>query len=354
MADGKKKAYLRQIITYKGRNHTTIRKRIFMKDTILYLVVPCYNEQEVLEKSAALLKDKMNRLICEEKISRRSRVMFVNDGSKDRTWKMIHELTKQDDLYAGLSFSRNYGHQSAILAGMMAAKDHADAVITIDADLQQDIEALDEFLACYDRGCDIVYGVRNDRETDGFFKKTTAGIFYRLMHMLGCKTITNHADYRLLSKKALNALAEYKEVNLFLRGLIPTMGFQSDIVYFDVKEREAGQSKYTLKKMMTLAVDGITSMSTRPLQIITALGFITFLFSLGMFISCIVDWVNGKVVAGWTSTIASTCLIGGMMMISQGIIGEYIGKIYLETKERPRYIVEAMILHDEEKTHEQD
>lgn len=325
-----------------------------MKDTILYLVVPCYNEEEVLEKSASLLKEKMNRLMAEEKISSRSRIMFVNDGSKDKTWKMIYELTRQEDIFAGLSFSRNYGHQSAILAGMMASRENADAVVTIDADLQQDIEALDNFIACYDSGCDIVYGVRNDRNTDGFFKKTTAGVFYKLMHVLGCKTITNHADYRLMSKRALNALAEYKEVNLFLRGLIPTMGFQSDIVYFDVKEREAGQSKYTLKKMITLAVDGITSMSTRPLQIITFLGFFTFLFSLVMFLSCIWDWAHGRVVAGWTSTIASTCLIGGMMMISQGIIGEYIGKIYLETKERPRYIVEAMILHDEETTNDKD
>ena len=321
-----------------------------MKTTVLYLVVPCYNEEEVLETSAARLKDKMQRLVQAEKISKESRVMFVNDGSRDRTWKLIYDLTQQDELFAGLSFSRNFGHQSAILAGMLASRDRADAVVTIDADLQQDIEALDKFIECYDNGCDIVYGIRNDRDTDGFFKKTTAGIFYKLMHLLGCRTITNHADYRLLSKKALDALAQFKEVNLFLRGLIPTMGFSSDVVYFDVKEREAGQSKYTLRKMVALAVDGITSMSTRPLQIITGLGFLTFLFSLIMFISCIVDWMNGRVVAGWTSTIASTCLIGGMMMISQGIIGEYIGKIYLETKGRPRYIVDAVILHGAART----
>ena len=193
-----------------------------------------------------------------------------------------------------------------------------------------------------------MYGVRNDRDTDGFMKKTTAGVFYKLMHLLGCKTITNHADYRLMSKKALDALAEFNETNLFLRGLIPTMGFQSDIVYFDVKEREAGQSKYTFKKMLTLAVDGITSMSTRPLQMIVVLGFITFLFSIGLFISCIADWAQGQVVAGWTTTVASTCLIGGMTLLSQGIIGEYIGKIYLESKGRPRYIVDAMILREED------
>lgn len=319
-----------------------------MRENTLYLVVPCYNEEEVLEKTAEVLHEKMIRLMNEAKISAKSKILFVNDGSKDRTWNIIYQLTRENALFAGLSFSRNFGHQSAILAGMMAARSHADIVVTIDADLQQDIEALDQFLDCYQKGCEIVYGVRNDRDTDGFMKKTTAGIFYKLMHLLGCKTITNHADYRLMSKKALDALSEFQETNLFLRGLIPTMGFQSDIVYFDVKEREAGQSKYTFKKMLTLAVDGITSMSTRPLQMIVFLGFITFLFSIGLFISCIVDWAQGQVVAGWTTTVASTCLIGGMTLLSQGIIGEYIGKIYLESKGRPRYIVDAMILREED------
>ena len=319
-----------------------------MRENTLYLVVPCYNEEEVLEKTAEVLHEKMRRLISEAKISDKSKILFVNDGSKDQTWNIIYQLTRKDAVFAGLSFSRNFGHQSAILAGMMAARSHADIVVTIDADLQQDIEALDQFLDCYQNGCEIVYGVRNDRDTDGFMKKTTAGVFYKLMHLLGCKTITNHADYRLMSKKALDALAEFNETNLFLRGLIPTMGFQSDIVYFDVKEREAGQSKYTFKKMLTLAVDGITSMSTRPLQMIVVLGFITFLFSIGLFISCIADWAQGQVVAGWTTTVASTCLIGGMTLLSQGIIGEYIGKIYLESKGRPRYIVDAMILREED------
>lgn len=319
-----------------------------MRENTLYLVVPCYNEEEVLEKTAEVLYEKIRRLMSEAKISDKSKILFVNDGSKDQTWNIIYQLTRKDAVFAGLSFSRNFGHQSAILAGMMAARSHADIVVTIDADLQQDIEALDQFLNCYQNGCEIVYGVRNDRDTDGFMKKTTAGVFYKLMHLLGCKTITNHADYRLMSKKALDALAEFNETNLFLRGLIPTMGFQSDIVYFDVKEREAGQSKYTFKKMLTLAVDGITSMSTRPLQMIVVLGFITFLFSIGLFISCIADWAQGQVVAGWTTTVASTCLIGGMTLLSQGIIGEYIGKIYLESKGRPRYIVDAMILREED------
>lgn len=323
-----------------------------MRGNILYLVVPCYNEEEVLDKTAAVLKGKMDRLIAAGKISSKSKVMFVNDGSGDHTWEIVQNWTKKSCMFAGLCFSRNYGHQSAILAGMMASRKIADAVVTIDADLQQDIEALDQFLDCYQKGCDIVYGVRNDRNTDGLFKKLTAGIFYKLMHALGCKTITNHADYRLMSRKALEALAEFRETNLFLRGLIPTLGFQSDIVYFDVKEREAGQSKYTLKKMISLAVDGITSMSTRPLQLITVLGFLTCLISAFIFISCILDWAQGRVVAGWTTTVASTCLIGGMMLLSQGIIGEYIGKIYMESKERPRYIVDCMILHEDEENAE--
>lgn len=318
--------------------------------TILYLVVPCYNEEEVLKKTAEVLKKKILQLQENGKISEASRIFFVNDGSKDSTWKIIYDLTQKDKIFAGLSFSRNYGHQSAILAGMMAVREKADAVVTIDADLQQDIEALDDFLECYEKGCEIVYGVRNDRNSDGFFKKASAGMFYKMMHLLGCQTITNHADYRLMSQKALDALSEYQETNLFLRGLIPTMGFQSDVVYFDVKEREAGKSKYTFKKMMTLAIDGITSMSTRPLQMIVALGFLTCLISVGIFISCIWDWAHGQVVAGWTTTVASTCLIGGMMLLSQGIIGEYIGKIYMESKHRPRYIVEAMILHGEDET----
>lgn len=318
--------------------------------TILYLVVPCYNEEEVLKKTAEVLKKKILQLQENGKISAASRIFFVNDGSKDSTWKIIYDLTQKDKIFAGLSFSRNYGHQSAILAGMMAVREKADAVVTIDADLQQDIEALDDFLECYEKGCEIVYGVRNDRNSDGFFKKASAGMFYKMMHLLGCQTITNHADYRLMSQKALDALSEYQETNLFLRGLIPTMGFQSDVVYFDVKEREAGKSKYTFKKMMTLAIDGITSMSTRPLQMIVAMGFLTCLISVGIFISCIWDWAHGQVVAGWTTTVASTCLIGGMMLLSQGIIGEYIGKIYMESKHRPRYIVEAMILHGEDET----
>lgn len=313
------------------------------RSNILYLVVPCYNEEEVLPHTAQVMQDKLNRLIQEKKVSYKSKIMFVNDGSKDKTWSMIHSLCQQSSFFSGLSFSRNYGHQSAILAGMMAARAHADMVVTIDADLQQDIEALDKFIACYQNGCEIVYGVRNDRNTDGFFKKITAGIFYKFMHLLGCNVMSNHADYRLLSKRALDALAEYKEVNLFLRGLIPTMGFQSDVVYFDVKEREAGTSKYTLQKMMKLATDGITSMSTRPIQIITIMGFLVSLFSFCMIIYCIIDWFSGKNVPGYTTSLVVSLLMGGLTIFSLGIVGEYVGKIYLEAKARPRYIVESFI-----------
>ena len=309
----------------------------------LYLVVPCYNEEEALPHSAQVMREKLSRLMQEGKVSPESKILLVNDGSRDRTWQLIHSLCDSDPAFAGLSFSRNYGHQSAILAGMMAARQHADIAVTIDADLQQDIEALDQFLEKYQAGCEIVYGIRNDRNTDGFFKKLTANGFYGLMHLLGCNVMSNHADYRLLSKKALDALAEYKEVNLFLRGLIPTMGFPSDVVYFDVKEREAGTSKYTLRKMLTLATDGITSMSTRPIQLISMLGFVVSVFSVIMIIYCIAEWTMGRNVPGYTTTLVVSLLMGGLTIFSLGIVGEYVGKIYLEAKARPRYIVESFI-----------
>lgn len=232
----------------------------------------------------------------------------------------------------------------------MAAKEHADMVVTIDADLQQDIEALDKFVGCYQEGCEIVYGVRNDRDTDGFLKKLSANMFYNFMHLLGCNVMSNHADYRLLSKRALDALAEYREVNLFLRGLIPTMGFQSDIVYFDVKKREAGRSKYTLRKMVALATNGVTSMSTRPIQFITILGFLVSLFSFVMIIYCIIDWFSGRNVPGYTTSLVVSLLMGGLTIFSLGIVGEYIGKIYLETKARPRYIIESVIWKESKDT----
>lgn len=315
---------------------------------VLYLVVPCYNEEEVIEKSAQVLGDKLRRLAQAGKIGEDSKVMFVNDGSKDRTLLLLHRIAAQDALFSVVSLAGNYGHQSAILAGMMTARQYADAVVTIDADLQQDIEALDKFLESYMAGSEVVYGVRNDRHSDGFFKKSTATMYYRLMHLLGNKVITNHADYRLMSKKALDALSEYKETNLFLRGLIPTMGFPSDVVYFDVKAREAGHSKYTLSKMVTLAMDGITSMSVRPLRLISGLGFIVFVFSFVMSVISLVDWTRGYNVPGYTTTMIVSLLIGGITLLSLGIIGEYVGKIYMETKHRPRYIIDTFVWKKED------
>lgn len=310
---------------------------------VLYLVVPCYNEEEVIMKTAEVLGDKIRRMTRAGKIAVGSKIMFVNDGSRDNTLMLLHRIAAQDSLYCVVSLAGNYGHQSAILAGMMMAKKYADAVVTIDADLQQDIEALDKFLDSYMAGCDVVYGVRNDRHSDGIFKKGTATLYYKLMHLLGSRVISNHADYRLMSKKALDALEEYTETNLFLRGLIPTMGFPSDVVYFDVKAREAGRSKYTLSKMMTLALDGITSMSVRPLRMISALGFIVFIFSFGMSVFSLVDWAMGNTVDGYTTIVILSLLIGGVTLLSLGIIGEYIGKIYMETKHRPRYIIDTFV-----------
>lgn len=319
------------------------------KGKTLYLVVPCYNEEEIIEKSITVLKEKMGRLIAENKISKTSKIMFVNDGSKDKTLSILHKEAKKDSMISVISFSTNFGHQSAILAGMLTSAEYADMVVTIDADLQQDIEALDQFIECYENGCEIVYGVRNDRNSDGFFKKFTATMYYKLLHWLGCDIITNHADYRLMSSKAIKALAQYTEANLFIRGLVPMLGFQSDVVYFDVKKREAGQSKYTLKKMVKLATDGITSLSVKPLRIIISLGLITCLFSVGMAILCIYDWVKGVTVPGYATSVMVSLILGGVTLLSLGIIGEYIGKIYMETKGRPRYIIDSFVWNGEKK-----
>lgn len=318
-----------------------------MRGNILYLVIPCFNEEEVLNQTAAVMKEKLVRMTSEHKISAKSKILFVNDGSKDSTWEIIHKLCQTDSIFSGLSFSQNYGHQNAILAGMLQAGKHADMVVTIDADLQQDIEALDQFVEAYQRGCEVVYGVRNNRNSDGFLKKFTAGIFYGFMKLLGCEVMKNHADYRLLSKKAVEALSQYKEVNLFLRGLIPSMGFQSDIVYFDVKEREAGVSKYTFKKMFGLAASGITSMSTRPIQAITVLGVIVSMFSFVMIVFVVTEWIQGKNIPGYTTSLIISLLMGGLIIFSLGIVGEYIGKIYMETKARPRFIIDSVIWRED-------
>jgi glycosyltransferase involved in cell wall biosynthesis len=332
---------------YMEQNITTVSHIEPRRTPVLYLVVPCYNEEEVIEKSAQVMGDKLNRLRDEGKIAAGSKIMFVNDGSRDNTLRLLYEIADKDSAVSVVSLSGNYGHQSAILAGMMMARKYADAVVTIDADLQQDIEALDKFLASYMAGSEVVYGVRNDRHSDGVFKKGTATAYYKLMHLLGSRVIANHADYRLMSKKALDALSEYEETNLFLRGLIPTMGFPSDIVYFDVKAREAGHSKYTLSKMMTLALDGITSMSIRPLRMIAVLGFLFFFFFAIVGITVFVDWLHGNNVPGYTTSLLVTLLSSGATLVSLGIIGEYVGKIYMETKHRPRYIIDTFVWKEE-------
>lgn len=316
------------------------------KGKILYLVVPCYNEEEIIESSIKKLNEKMGCLIAEKKISPKSKVVYVNDGSRDKTLEILHREAKKNVMISVIGFSTNFGHQSAILAGMLSSANYADMVITIDADLQQDIEALDDFISCYEKGCEIVYGVRTDRDSDSFFKKFTATMYYKLLHWLGCDIITNHADYRLMSSKAIKALEQYNEVNLFLRGLVPMLGFQSDVVYFEVKKREAGSSKYTLKKMMQLATDGITSLSVKPLRIIIALGLLTCAFSVFMIIFSLVNWMQGNNIPGYTTSILISLIMGGVTLLSLGIIGEYIGKIYMETKGRPRYIIESMVWNE--------
>lgn len=310
---------------------------------ILYIVIPCYNEEEILEQSLDILGNKIRRLVEEGKADKDSRVVCVDDGSKDGTWEIIARRASSDKNILGLKFSRNYGHQNAILAGMLESRKIADCVVTIDADLQQDIEAIDDFILKYMEGCDVVYGIRNDRDTDKAGKKMTAEGFYKLMRLLGADVIPNSADYRLLSAKALDALAEYPESNLFLRGLIPTMGFKSDVVYFDVKDRTGGKSKYTMGKMFALALNGITSMSTRPLEMIIVIGLVFCIMALVIFILSMIDWARGMVVQGWTTTVALLCLIGGMNLLTNGLVGLYVGKAYIEIKHRPRYIIDQAI-----------
>ena len=311
----------------------------FHKEPILYVVVPCYNEEEVLEETTRQLKRKLQKLIKENAISPKSKVMYVNDGSKDTTWELIKEIHKREKLFTGISLSRNRGHQNALLGGLMTAKKYADVVISMDADLQDDINAIDEMLAHYKEGCDIVYGVRSARKKDTFFKRVTAEGFYKFMKRLGVDCVYNHADYRLTSKRVLDELENYKEVNLFLRGMFPLIGFKSEIVYYERKERFAGESKYPLKKMLSFAWDGITSFSIKPLRFICTLGFIVLLISIGIMIYSLVRYLTGNTVDGCTLLSISIWFIGGLQMISIGIIGEYIGKMYSETKQRPRYIV---------------
>lgn len=314
----------------------------------LYLVIPCYNEEEVLPETARRLKDKLTALIERELIHEGSRILFVNDGSKDKTWEVIKGLHEQDDLYSGINLSRNRGHQNALLAGLMTVKDHADMVISMDADLQDDINAIDEMIEKYLKGIDIVYGVRSSRAKDTFFKKVTAESFYRLMNAMGATTVFNHADYRLMSRRALEGLAEFGEVNLFLRGIVPMIGYSCDVVYYERGERFAGESKYPLGKMLSFAIEGITSLSIKPIRMITGLGFAVFLVSIGILIYSLVRHFMGATIVGWTTLMVSVWAIGGLILLALGVVGEYIGKIYLETKARPRFIVEEVLNKEEE------
>ena len=305
----------------------------------LYVVIPCYNEETVLPITSRIFLSKWNSLIQTDRISKDSRILFVDDGSKDKTWEIICNLAKQDEHFIGISQSRNRGHQNAVLAGLMEAKDKCDITISIDCDGQDDINAMDEMVEQYHQGCEIVYGVRRRRDTDPFFKRFTAEGFYKLLNWMGAEVVYNHADYRLVSSRVLKEFANFKEVNLFLRGMFPLVGFKSTSVYYERHERIAGESHYPLTKMLSLAFDGITSLSIKPIRIITALGtVIAGLSFLGVIWSIVMRFM-GNVVAGWSSMTCIICLIGGVQLVCLGILGEYIGKIYMEVKHRPRYII---------------
>ena len=312
----------------------------------LYLVIPCYNEEEVLPETSKRLREKYTALMSAGKIDADSKIVFVNDGSKDRTWEMICDLHKADPVFRGVCLSRNKGHQNALMAGLMTVKSECDAAISMDADLQDDINAIDEMVDRYLEGYEVVYGVRSSRKKDTFFKRTTAQGFYKVMRAMGVETVYNHADYRLMSRRALEALSEFEEVNLFLRGIVPLVGFKSTQVTYERGERFAGESKYPLKKMLAFATEGITSMSVRPIRLITTLGFLVFLFSLGVLVYSIIRKFTGYTVPGWAFLAVSIWALGGVQLLAIGVIGEYIGKIYLETKHRPKFIV-AEYLNDD-------
>ena len=305
----------------------------------LIIVIPCYNEQEVLPITAPQFLAKINQLASEGLISGDSRVMFVNDGSKDDTWNIIQRLADQDEHYIGIAQSRNRGHQNAVLAGLMEAKDMCDITISIDCDGQDDINAMDEMVKAYLEGCEIVYGVRSKRDTDTFFKRFTAESFYKQLNSMGAEVVYNHADYRLISSRALQELAKFKEVNIFLRGMVPLVGFKSTSVYYERSERAAGKSHYPLSKMLALAFDGITSLSIKPIKMIIGMGVIVAFISFIGIIWAVVEAILGKTVMGWASTTCIICFLSGVQLISVGVIGEYIGKIYMEVKQRPRYII---------------
>lgn len=316
---------------------------------ILYLVIPCYNEEEVLPETTKRLTEKLHGMIRAEIVHRDSRILYVDDGSRDRTWALIEEYSAAIPYVDGVKLAHNRGHQNALLAGLMTAMPLCDCAISMDADLQDDTDAVDRFVMKYKEGCDVVYGVRNKRDTDTFFKRTTAEGFYKFMKLLGVDVVFNHADYRLMSRRALEGLSEYKEVNLFLRGIVPLIGFRSDYVYYDRAERFAGESKYPLKKMISFALDGITSFSVKPLKLISNLGILLSVLSVFGLLYALISHICGVTVAGWTAIVCSIWLLGGLQMLCLGVVGGYIGKIYSEVKQRPRYLIET---HLKEKTEE--
>jgi glycosyltransferase involved in cell wall biosynthesis len=309
----------------------------------LYLVIPCYNEEQVLAETSKQLISKLNSLIAAKSISKESRIIFVDDGSRDSTWSIIEKLNKNNSKFGGIKLSRNRGHQNALLSGLMTAKDHADVVISLDADLQDDINAIDDMLKAHEKGADIVYGVRSSRQKDTLFKRATAQGFYHLMSKMGVDSVYNHADYRLMSKRALDELERFKEVNLFLRGIVPLLGFKTATVEYERAERYAGESKYPLKKMLNFAIDGITSFSVKPLRLVTSLGLTVLIVSFLIVIYSLAAKLLGHTVEGWTFVVVSVWFIGGVQMLSIGIVGEYIGKIYSETKSRPRFIIDTQL-----------
>lgn len=316
----------------------------------LYIVVPCYNEEEVLHLTTEKLTEKLDKMIKDDLVADNSKIMYVNDGSKDKTWEIIQELNKTNKYVTGLTLSRNRGHQNALLAGLMTAKDHADMVISMDADLQDDIDVVDKFVSEYEAGCDIVYGVRSARTTDTFFKRTTAEGFYKVMKALGVEIVFNHADYRLMSKRAIEELANFKEVNLFLRGIIPLIGFRTSIVTYERSERAAGESKYPLKKMLNFALEGILSFSVKPIRLISTSGIVISVLSVLALIATILLSTLTTKVAGWVNIIPVVCLLAGLQIFATGVVGEYVGKIYSETKQRPRYIIDRVVLQDDKET----
>ncbi|MBQ4271397.1 MAG: glycosyltransferase family 2 protein [Clostridiales bacterium] len=319
-----------------------------MSKPVLYIVIPCYNEEEVLPITAPEFKKEIDSLIADDLVSEDSKIMFVNDGSRDKTWEIIKDLSKQDPVFKGICLSRNRGHQNALLAGLMEAKELADITISIDCDGQDDITAMTQMVKEYHGGCEVVYGVRSKRETDTFMKRFTAESFYKLLAAMGAEVVFNHADYRLVSSRVLKEFANFKEVNIFLRGMIPLVGFKSTSVYYERHERIAGESHYPVSKMLALAFDGITSLSIKPIRIITGMGAIVAFLSFIMLIYTFVRYFMGATIEGWASTSSIICFLSGIQLISLGVIGEYIGKIYMETKARPRFIISERTDDDKE------